>query len=284
MLAKATVVSLFILLVWGNLVAGLKAGLACPDWPLCHGKLLPPLRWDIYVEFIHRVIGAATSILIVTLAYKRFRSYQTSLKIIPILEVVLLLIQIFLGGLVVLLKLPVDLTTIHFANAIIIFSITLYLAYFDGKINKPSFSFSGAGGLFFILSIVILVQAVLGAYVRHSEAGLACPDFPKCLGYWIPPSLSGAVLVHFGHRILAYTIFIIFLAIFLFSKINNKLEEANPNLLIALICIISQILLGILIVFSQLKYYVTALHLSIGLIILSMTLLTWFKYIKKSYI
>ena len=73
MLAKATIVALFILLVWGNIVAGLKAGLACPDWPLCHGKVIPQFRWDIYVEFIHRVLGAITSVLIIILAYKRLR-------------------------------------------------------------------------------------------------------------------------------------------------------------------------------------------------------------------
>jgi heme A synthase len=44
MLGRVTVGLLFLLLVWGNLVAGLKAGLACPDWPLCHGKVLPPWR------------------------------------------------------------------------------------------------------------------------------------------------------------------------------------------------------------------------------------------------
>ena len=52
MLGKATVGLLFLLLVWGNLVAGLKAGLACPDWPLCHGKVLPPFRVAISYNFV----------------------------------------------------------------------------------------------------------------------------------------------------------------------------------------------------------------------------------------
>ena len=52
MLGRVTVAILFLVLVWGNMVAGLKAGLACPDWPLCHGRVLPPLRWDIYMEFL----------------------------------------------------------------------------------------------------------------------------------------------------------------------------------------------------------------------------------------
>ena len=35
---------------------------------------------------------------------------------------------------------------------------------------------------------MVYFQAALGAYVRHLEAGQACPDFPKCLGRWVPSS------------------------------------------------------------------------------------------------
>jgi heme A synthase len=78
MLGRVTVGLLFLLLVWGNLVAGLKAGLACPDWPLCHGKVLPPFRWDIYMEFGHRVIAAVASVCLIALAARRYRKYEGS--------------------------------------------------------------------------------------------------------------------------------------------------------------------------------------------------------------
>ncbi len=282
MLAKATLVALFILLVWGNMVAGLKAGLACPDWPLCHGEAIPPWRWDIYVEFIHRVIGAITSVLIITLCYKRMKLYSGALKAIPVVAVILLVIQIFLGGIVVLMKLPVDLTTIHFANAIVIFILVLYTAYFDGINNKAKISFSGNAGLFFLLSILIFIQAVLGAYVRHSGSGLACPDFPTCLGFWIPPALSGIVLNHYSHRLLAYFIFIVFMALFLISNYKESLREASSYLLTAVLLIVFQVLIGALVVMTQLTFFVTAVHLSVGLAILTITLLLWFRYINKN--
>ena len=282
MLAKTALALLFILLIWGNAVSGLKAGLACPDWPLCHGEIIPPFRWDIYVEFSHRVIGGITSIVLFILCYRRFRAYKKNYRILPLLVVLLLLFQIVLGGIVVLAKLPVNLTTIHFTNAIIIFSITLYMVYFDGVRRKPDFHFSGPAGLFFALFVLVFIQASLGAYVRHLEAGLACPDFPTCLGYWIPPELSGKVLAHFSHRTVAYLLTVVFICVMFLSRKSARLKEARKNMSWAVALLFLQIGLGILVVTSKLVFYVTAVHLAIGLLILSLCLLTWFGYISKN--
>ena len=282
MLAKTALGLLFILLIWGNAVSGLKAGLACPDWPLCHGELIPPFRWDIYVEFSHRVIGGITSIVLFILCYRRFRTYRKNYRILPLLVVLLLLFQIVLGGMVVLAKLPVNLTTIHFANAIIIFSITLYMVYFDGVRKKPGLYFSGPAGLFFALFLLVFVQASLGAYVRHLQAGLACPDFPTCLGYWIPPELSGKVLAHFSHRAVAYLLTVVFVCVMFLSRKSAEFEEARKNMSWAVALLFLQIGLGVAVVTSKLVFYVTAIHLAIGLIILSLCLITWFGYISKN--
>ncbi len=277
MIAKITLFLLFLLLIWGNLVAGLKAGLACPDWPLCHGTVLPPFRWDIYMEFMHRIIGGVTSLFLVILSYRRFRAYNGYLKLIPVMIVLLLLAQIVLGGIVVLLELPVDLTTYHFANAIVIFALTLYIAFYDGVERKPHFSIGGYKGLFFLLGFLVFVQAVLGAYVRHSGSGLACPDFPTCLGYWIPPGLSGIILNHFVHRLLAYIITLTVLILLVSSYVTNGLRIFRRELLLLIGLIVLQIALGVGVVQTRLNFAVTALHLSIALLILSLVLYTWFR-------
>ena len=282
MIGKIALVLLFILLVWGNLVAGLKAGLACPDWPLCHGQVVPPFRWDIYVEFIHRVIGGITSIFIFILCYQRFKAYIGAIKTIPLLVVILLIFQIVLGGIVVLMELPVDLTTFHFANAIVIFALVVYMVSYDGINNKPTFSISGYKGIFFLLSILVFAQAVLGAYVRHSSSGLACPDFPTCLGYWIPPEISGIVLNHFAHRGLAYLLTIVVAILLIASYSSSSLQKYRGKLSLLIGLIVLQVILGVAVVLTKLNFAVTAFHLFVGLLILTTALYAWFQGMRES--
>lgn len=275
MLAKSTVGAFFLLLIWGSVVTGLEAGLACPDWPKCHGEFIPPVRWDIYVEFSHRVLGGIAAILLTVLAFKRFKVYESSYKAVPVVAVVLLIIQVVMGGLVVMLRLPMNLTTLHFSTALIIFSLVLFLAYFDGK-KKPNFSSGACFSMFFFLSLLVLAQGALGAYVRHSDAGLACPDFPKCLGFWIPPELSGIVLIHFMHRSVAYLIFIVFLFLYLYSRYNANLKKYKKKLAAVFTLVVIQIVLGVGIVHSKLSYAVVATHVFVALLILYILLNTWY--------
>lgn len=282
MLGRITVYLLIVLLVWGNIVSGLGAGLACPDWPLCYGKYLPPLRWDIVLEKGHRVLAAIAGLALIALCIVRAASYRGWSKVLPLFTLLMLAIQVPLGGLVVLMGLPVDVTTMHFALAITIFSFTLYIAYFDGVRLTPRFNLDGAQGLFFFLSLLVFAQSVLGAYVRHSGSALACGmDFPKCLGYLIPPNHSKVVVIHLLHRALAYLIALVILLSAIATPFLKGLSPWRGRLYLLLALVLIQIVVGAGIIHTRVDAAVVAVHMAVAIAILSTAVTTWLDGMKE---
>src|SRR5688500_16107579 len=97
-LGWVTVGFTYFLMVWGNLVSSTGSGLACPDWPLCHGTVTPPLRIDIILEWGHRLLAATATILIVATVWRVLKSdHDAGLKRAGKVLLALLLIQILLG-------------------------------------------------------------------------------------------------------------------------------------------------------------------------------------------
>src|SRR5204863_5742155 len=67
-LAVSTAVLMFGLIVLGSIVRTTGSGLACPDWPLCHGHLLPPMAFNAIVEWLHQFVALLVSLLLLTTA------------------------------------------------------------------------------------------------------------------------------------------------------------------------------------------------------------------------
>lgn len=257
-----TTVLVALTILWGNLVASTGAGLACPDWPLCHGKLIPPLRADVLIEWSHRLIAASLSICAIITTIIVFRSHPPFYKKIIAGVLILIGVQVVLGGLTVLLKLPPAITVIHLANSMLIYMLFLYMTFLSyrkaAQALKPS--------LFFLIPLsLVYAQSVLGGIVRHTGAGLECPDFPTCLGQWIPPVASMGVWLHYIHRTFAYVLFAVFCgyAVSLWKRGLRKQSVFMAG------GILLQITLGVILVLSQLSIFAAVLHAANALLIVT---------------
>jgi heme A synthase len=264
-IAFVTLILFGILILWGNLVAGFGAGLGCPDWPLCHGAVIPKFHsYEVILEYSHRILALLASLSLFTLLFLRFRRVEKKEKPWLFLPLLFLLLQILLGGVVVLLELPSGLTILHFALALLIFSF-VFLFWRFPTLPRPSF-------LPLFLFFLFLIQAILGALVRHYRAGLSCPDFPTCLGEWFPSAEDPRVMLHLLHRTTGYGILLLFLILLAGSWVIPHLKIYRRYLLHFLSGIILQIAIGVGILHSRLNPWVTMIHALFALMFLALSL------------
>lgn len=115
---------------------------------------------------------------------------------------------------------------------------------------------------------------ILGGTVRVTDSGLACPDWPRCQGQWIP-TLEGHVLIEYSHRLAAMSVGLIILgtaiAAWLWHR-ENRFVVAGAT--IAVVLVIVQALVGAVTVNMELPDTIVALHLAIALIILAVLVAT----------
>ena len=263
-LAWVAVASVFALMLLGNIVSATGSGLACPDWPLCHGRLIPPLAADVLIEYGHRLAAAVTSIVLVVTIVASFRGTTApGVRRLGFVLLGLLAVQIALGGITVLFKLPHLISTAHLVNALLILAGLLALCAAGGAAEGRPGAASATGRakirrLAIVGLAVLLAQLTRGGYVRHSGAGLACPDFPLCSGDVFPDHWLAAV--HWTHRWLGAALLGLFTHLALAARGSAAARPAG----IALALAVAQVTLGILTVLLQLRPSIRATHAAGG--------------------
>ena len=118
------------------------------------------------------------------------------------------------------------------------------------------------------------VVVVVGAYVRLSDAGLGCPDWPLCYGQPVPSDVAGDALARawkeMGHRYLAGTLGVVIIALALWSW---KLRRSQWLATSIVALVLFQATLGAWTVTMLLKPAIVTAHLLGGMTILGA--LTW---------
>ena len=121
--------------------------------------------------------------------------------------------------------------------------------------------------------MLIYVQILLGATMRHTGAGLAIPTFPLAFGHVLPPVWSPAIAIHFAHRAGALVVLsaILTTAVHVYRHERERRELARPAALLVLLAL-TQATLGAFVVMSGLQPFINTLHVVNGALVLGTSL------------
>src|SRR2546425_5191891 len=124
-LVSLAAVATYVLIILGVLVRATGAGLACPDWPLCHGRLIPPPDSLVLIEWSHRFVASIVGLLTLAVAlaaWRLRRAGQQGFAGLATLALVFGVVQIGLGGLTVRHEFTPWLVVAHPGTAMAFFS------------------------------------------------------------------------------------------------------------------------------------------------------------------
>src|SRR5688572_14820357 len=316
----------------GGLVTSHGAGMSVPDWPNSYGYNMftfPPSKWvgGIFYEHTHRLMGTVVGMLAIALAAVAWQMEIKSFCLWLIARILrrpappwertaerrwvqwlclsvlaAVIFQGVLGGLRVVLV-ELDLAVVHacFAQAFFCLAALASIVTSRWWFDAPDLSQSGTfwdGKRLIAACVVALVaiyaQLVVGAMMRHYQAGLAVPDLPLAYGQVIPatdaaslrelndhrawtlnlPRVTAAqIWLHMGHRIGAVVVTLAILAAVAITLVNHRREREllRPALLLVGL-LLAQLTLGVLTVLWRKPADVASLHVAVG----ALTLVTTF--------
>lgn len=267
------------LLLLGSIVHATESSLACPDWPTCFGSIVPEMTGGVFWEHLHRLVAGGLVLIFAGTAYVGWSSLsqRPAVRNATLVGIVLLLVQSVFGGVTVLLELPDAISTTHLALAFGFLGLSTVLAV----VTSPTWGSAGRAEALRVplrrLALgaagLTLAQSILGAAVRHTDAGLVCPDLPQCLGQWVPPLTSAPVTLHFTHRVVAVLLVLAVaaLAVSVSRRYGPSLER---SLALAAACTVAaQFALGVLSVTTRLGVPWVSLHTLFAAVLLSV--LVW---------
>src|SRR5437016_4695792 len=127
-LAWSAAACTYLLIILGAIVRITGSGMGCGDhWPLCNGKLLPPLDLPTLIEYGHRLAAALVSVLVSALAAYAWwlrRGAGSGERYVPsrtaYVALGLLIVQVLLGAVTVKLELPPWTVILHLGTAMLL--------------------------------------------------------------------------------------------------------------------------------------------------------------------
>jgi cytochrome c oxidase assembly protein subunit 15 len=304
-LARAGALLALTVVMLGAWVRLTDAGLGCPDWPGCYGRLVVPQAAtapeDLGSEFtrpleagkawremIHRYLASTLGLVCVVLAAIAWRNRRDPNQPwrVPLALVVLVIFQGLLGMWTVTLLLKPVIVVSHLLGGFATLALLVSLGRWrTARLSAPTVGLRRLG---LAAAAVLVLQISLGGWTSANYAALACPDFPRCQTQWWPAiadfeegfvlwrgigiDYEGGVLdhparvaVHFTHRLGAV------LATVLIALLGWRLAReraTRPDGAAVLAGLLLQVCLGVSIVVFGVPLAVAVLHNGVAALLL----------------
>ena len=208
-LLAASMIGAILQITFGGVVRVTESGDGCPDWPLCYGRLIPPVDKHALIEWTHRGAGVLVGLTILAATVRAWAIAGSDARAAWLTSASLVLIAIVggIGGAVVLSDLNPALRTLHLAMAE---TVILLLAFAIVAAARPGDQSAGrrspAGDKFTAqlvawASVAAIAAILAGSYAVWRGAGAVCPSWPLCGGAIVPQ--SELAWIHMFHRIVS---------------------------------------------------------------------------------
>jgi cytochrome c oxidase assembly protein subunit 15 len=234
-LAWSAAAATLALIALGGVVRVTGSGMGCgDDWPLCHGRILPPLDLPTLIEYSHRLVAVLVSGLVASLALMSVVQYRRH----PVLRapfmwaVALLALQVLVGAAAVKLALPPATVVVHLAIAMTLLAVLVAAAVRATERGaRPPRSEVPAGAspevvptsfrrLIRVSTLTAFLTILLGGLVANFNAASACTGFPLCNDALLPAG-SWPARLQAVHRLAAFSLVALLLATCWKSRLRN---------------------------------------------------------------
>jgi cytochrome c oxidase assembly protein subunit 15 len=293
--AKLVVFLTFVLIFIGGYTTTSGAGMAFADWPLSNGSLNPDGWWRNFMmrlEHGHRLTaGLVATLVTIQFIWVLFRRRELPGKAFPLAlwALVGVFAQAVLGGLRVILDpkgiapaaggVATVFRVLHGCCAQAELCLLVALAAVLSPVWRrltPQPGWQGIARFGWITAGVIYFQLIVGATMRHLGAGLAIPTFPMTPGGSFMPKIHNIFVdLNFTHTRFGaalVTVFVILLAVKVLSRAGGEARLSYPALGLCLL-LVSQVILGMLVIWKMRPPMLTTIHVVNGAAILATTVL-----------
>jgi heme o synthase len=283
-LAVTSVAMTLLLVTIGVIVRATGSGMGCPDWPLCHGQIIPPLDDPkAWIEWVHRTVAVLIGFVVLGLALVAVLDHRDRPSLLwPSLAAVALVgFQAYLGRETVRLNNSAESVTAHLAAAMALLGLevfilvrSLYPARIGGRGASQRFTLLAA-----FAAVAVFALLLFGSQVTATGQWYAFPDWPLMGGSLLPP-LDDATSTHVLHRWVAIVVGLVVAAVVLLAWRTQRANRAILRLaLIAGVLYPVQAIVGGLQILTDLSGWSQTLHVALGAMIwASLAALTFVSY------